>query len=216
MPSLATTTTTARIKVQAVDNIFFDISNSNFTVSASLPVSITNISAYKKSAGVSVEWSVLNEINVKKYEVEKSSDGINFVKVGEVAATKASNYAWLDVAPFTGNNYYRVKSVDNDGSAQFSQNVVVKIGTDASLNVTVINNPVVNNKIQLLVENTDKGIYNITLYNQLGQQITRKEILHNGNTTTYTITTNSFAKGIYQVVITDAKDFKVAKTVIVD
>lgn len=215
-PALTSSTTTARIKVQAVDNIFFDISNSNFSITATLPVSITNITASKKNASVSVDWSVLNEINVKKYEVEKSTDGINYVKVGEVAAIKASNYSWLDLSPFSGNNYYRIKSVDNDGSAQFSQSVVVKFGADNSQNIIVVNNPIVNGKVQLLVENTARGTYYITLFNQLGQQIANKEITHAGNNATYTVSASGLAKGVYQVLFTNASDFKVVKTVIVE
>jgi Metallo-peptidase family M12B Reprolysin-like len=215
-PELTSSTTTARIKVQAVDNIFFDISNSNFSITATLPVSITSITASKKNASISVDWSVLNEINVKKYEVEKSADGISYVKIGEVAATKASNYILVDVLPFSGNNYYRIKSVDNDGSEQFSKSVVVKFGTDNNQNIVVVNNPIVNGKVQLLVENTAKGVYYITLYNQLGQQVAKKEIAHAGNSTTYTFSTNGFAKGVYQVLFTNASDFKVVKTVIVE
>ncbi len=216
LPALTSSTTTARIKVQAVDNIFFDISNSNFSITATLPVSITSITASKKNASISVDWSVLNEINVKKYEVEKSGDGINYISVGEVAAVKASSYNWLDVAPFSGNNYYRIKSVDNDGSAQFSQSVVVKFGTDNNQNIVVVSNPIVNGKVQLLVENTARGTYYISLYNQLGQQVAKKEIAHAGSTTTYTVSTNGFAKGVYQVLFTNTSDFKVAKTVIVE
>ena len=215
-PSLPSSTSTARIKVQAENNIFFDISNTNFSITTVLPVTITTITASKKGSSVLVDWSVLNEVNVKKYVVEKSSDGINFTKVGEVAAIKASNYNWLDVAPFSGNNYYRIKSIDNDGSIQISKSVVVKFTPDNNQNITVVNNPSVNNKVQLLVENTDKGIYYMSLYNQLGQQVAKKEISHNGVTATYSIGTNNLAKGVYQVVFNNATNFKVAKTVIIE
>jgi len=214
-PALTSSTTTARIKVQAVDNIFFDISNSNFSITATLPVAIASIRANKNNSGVSVYWSVFNEINVKQYEVERSTDGMSYVKVGTVAAINASNYTWFDVSPLNGNNYYRLKSVDNDGSLQFSQSVFVKFGTDNSQNITLISNPVVNNKVQLLVENIDNGTYYITLYNQLGQLITKKQIVFTGSSATYTLSTSSsLAKGVYQVVFNNMNDFKVVKTVV--
>ncbi|MEP7142743.1 MAG: hypothetical protein ABI707_07725, partial [Ferruginibacter sp.] len=40
-----------------------------------LPVTYSSIKAYQKGDNIAVEWTVENEINISKYEVEKSTDG---------------------------------------------------------------------------------------------------------------------------------------------
>jgi hypothetical protein len=47
-----------------------------------------------------VDWTVENEVNISKYEVEKSIDGVNYSKVNSTLAIGANNtttnYKWLD------------------------------------------------------------------------------------------------------------------------
>jgi hypothetical protein len=62
---------------------------------------------------------VENEINIKHYEVEKSTNGTSFTKLNTTVATGANRtsttYGWLDANPLTGNNFYRIRSIGNDG-----------------------------------------------------------------------------------------------------
>ncbi len=216
LPNLPAATSTARIKVQANDNIFFDISNNNFSIAVgTLPVTITNIKAYQKNAGVQVEWTVLNETNINSYDIEKSSNGINFTKVGNVTATNANMYNWLDASPADGNNYYRIKVIDNSGDIKFTETVNVRIGKEKNI-INVVNNPILNNKILLQMENTDKGVYTINLYNQLGQLLNKNDIKHNGGSASYSININNLAKGVYQLSISNTSGLQVTKTVFVN
>jgi hypothetical protein len=95
------------------------------TANSSLPVKFAGFSAKKTVSGVSLTWNVGSEENVNGYEVQKSSDGKNFTKIGFVAASNASSYSYTDVKP--GDVvYYRIKSVDNDGKYAYSTVVSVK------------------------------------------------------------------------------------------
>jgi hypothetical protein len=94
-------------------------------VNAPLPVKFAGFYAKTVSSGVSLTWNVGGEENVNGYEVQKSSDGKNFTKIGFVAASNASSYSYTDVKP--GDVvYYRIKSVDNDGKYAYSTVVSVK------------------------------------------------------------------------------------------
>ncbi len=75
-----------------------------------------------------MEWNVENESGMQQYEVESSSDGINFTNCGycESATNLGSgSYQWTDSAPVTGNNFYRIKSVSKDGKISYTS--IVKV-----------------------------------------------------------------------------------------
>ncbi len=216
LPSLTTATTTARIKVQASNNIFFDISNNNFSItSAPLPVSLVSLNAYQKNSNIIVEWNVANEVNLNRYEVEKADDGSNFTKVGTLAANNQSKYAWIDVNAKTGSNYYRLKMIDNDGTTKYSAVVSVKI--DSEINTfTILNNPVIGNQLSVQFGGANKGTYYIKIYSQIGQLIFSKSINHIGGSATYNVGINNVAKGIYQVSIINATNTLMNKTILVN
>ena len=215
LPALTTSTSAARIKVQASNNIFFDISNTNFSIAAAIvPVTITNLKAFQKNTGIQVEWNTQNELNLNSYEVEKSNDASNFKKAGTVAANGLSSYNWFDGNPVNGNNYYRLKMMDKDGSFKYSSIVNVKIGGIKNV-FTVAGNPIKNNTLVLQLENVDKGSYTLNIYNNLGQQMMSKTIIHEGGSATQTLYLGTVSAGTYQLNIF-GNNIKVNKTIVVE
>src|SRR5206468_2382961 len=78
-----------------------------FTASTTVPVTYSNVRAWQQGSNVAVQWAVENEINIQKYEVEKSADGITFAAVNAQAATAAAGtsvYNWLDENAVAGSN----------------------------------------------------------------------------------------------------------------
>jgi len=71
---------------------------------------------------VSMRWDVSEEVDVREYQVERSTGtiGSGFVTVGTVTAKGKSLYSFTDnTAPAT-TLFYRIKSVDIDGSVKYS------------------------------------------------------------------------------------------------
>lgn len=71
-----------------------------------------------------VTWVSASEDNVSHYDVEKSSDGVLFTKIGDEEAIgttlNGASYDFVDRKPFAGSTYYRLKMVDLDGSFEYS------------------------------------------------------------------------------------------------
>lgn len=178
-----------------------------FKTSAPLPVTFKSLKASQQGADIAIDWMVDNEINISKYEVEKSADGVNFVKVDTTTATGADRsstaYSWLDINPVQGNNFYRIRSISPTGAYEFSRVVMVKMGK-GSPGISVFPNPVTNGIIGVQFKNLPQGIYNLRVINQLGQVITTKKITHTAGTSMETITIeNKMNPGVYQLEVID-------------
>ncbi len=170
-----------------------------------LPVTLSSVKAYQKNKNIAVEWKVENELNMVKYDVEKSTDGTVFHPVNTTVVTGTNNayntYNWLDANAVQGNNFYRIKSYDINGAIKYSSIVKVAIGKSAD-GFSIYPNPVTDNVINLLMNNQQAGNYRIKLTNANGQIIFAKSIISNGGNSTEAINTGTkLSAGIYQLEI---------------
>ncbi|MEO5889540.1 MAG: T9SS type A sorting domain-containing protein [Ferruginibacter sp.] len=168
-----------------------------------LPLTIMNVVAYEKNTDIAVEWKVENEINLWKYDVEKSIDGIIFTKAGTVNVSGTSNeynrYSWLDVNAVQGNNFYRIKTYERSGEIRYSSIVKVAISkNDAGFNIYP--NPIQGTVINLQVTNQPAGNYKVRLTNTIGQTLYTTSFKHIGGNSTQSLNTVSkLPAGIYQL-----------------
>jgi hypothetical protein len=168
-----------------------------------LRVTFTSVKAYRQQSNVNVEWKVNNESNIKQYEVEKSTDGNQFKSIELIAANNnkggSSSYIITDTNPVEGYNYYRIKSVDING-ATVRTNVVKVLISKIGQEVTVYPNPVINGKINLVLNSQPAGKYNIRIFNKSGRLIKESELQHKeGNSTEIIQLGNYTPHGIYQL-----------------
>jgi len=173
--------------------------------STPLPVSFTSIKATQQDKNIAVEWKVDNQVNISKYEVEKSTNGRDFTKVATQLPVGinggAATYTWLDLNAVTGDNFYRVRSTGFSGDVKLSSIVKVTIGKGLPA-ITIYPNPAVNNTIALQFTGMPKGDYRIRLVNMLGQTVQTEQLAHSGSNTTLSFTiSRGVAKGNYQLQI---------------
>ena len=171
-----------------------------------VPVTFKTIRAYKQALNIIVEWVVENEININKYEIEKSVDGINFEKVNTTFTSGANrsiaNYNWLDNNPTMGKNYYRVRSVSKDGKYKYSSIVTVNQNNNFS-GIRIVPNPVTNGIIGVAFTNLRGGIYLVRVLKNNGQTIIKNIINHvSGNSMEFIRPKYKMNAGIYQIEIT--------------
>ncbi|MGI4884000.1 MAG: T9SS type A sorting domain-containing protein, partial [Janthinobacterium lividum] len=90
-----------------------------------LPVQLVQFTAQASGpAAVRLAWATASEVNSARFEVERSRDGVAFHKIGEVVAagrsTTARTYGLTDASAPAGQLYYRLRQVDQDGTAAYS------------------------------------------------------------------------------------------------
>jgi hypothetical protein len=146
-----------------------------FKRSSVLPVTIISVNATLRNKEVLVNWVVANEINIHRYEVERSADGIYFTSIAKTDAaaggTLQYQYNVIDRQPLTGYNYYRIKYIDENGSVHYSIIVKVNYEINALPAVAVFPNPVQNNIINLQFVQCETGKYSVKLLNEAGQLV---------------------------------------------
>ncbi len=95
-----------------------------------LPSTLMSLNGVARQKTIDLNWRTAQEENTRYFDVQKSSDGNQFVSIGKVKAagnsTSPSNYLFTDNNPTQGINFYKLKTVDMDGSFTYSNNVAVK------------------------------------------------------------------------------------------
>ncbi len=89
-----------------------------------LPILLTDFTASRQNNTALLQWQTAQEENTREFLVQRGSDGATFSTIGSVAAAGNSsttlNYSFVDGSPLTGNNYYRLEEVDQDGYTTYT------------------------------------------------------------------------------------------------
>ncbi len=165
--------------------------------SGTLPVKLISFSATRKNGIAALNWSTANEERNDQFEIERSTNGINFIKAGTEAGKGNSfnQYSYIDnfYAPLV---YYRIKIVGG-GSTSYSNIIALKEHTDFVNDVQLLKNPVTDViKIQAVVQ--DAGVIHIVLSDLTGKSYLSSGLIVNSGINQFNIPVPQIcAKGIY-------------------
>jgi len=182
-----------------------------FKQATSLAVTYTNVRARQQGSGIAVEWTVENETDIVKYEVERSEDGNGFSKQHTVPASGANQiqvvYKWQDPYVQTGDHFYRIRSIDVHGKQHYSN--IVKVQIDNNLpGISIFPNPFEGDHINMQFNRMKAGVYQLSLVNQLGQLVHEQSLLHTGGDIAQRsiLIKNVLMSGIYQLRLIDQEN----------
>jgi hypothetical protein len=174
MPSIITST--ARIMVKCTNNIFFDISNVNFSLTTPLPIEMTSFQASLNGNRVDLDWSTATEKDNSGFQIERSTDvATDFKSIGwvdgAVNSTAAHRYAFEDRDIQNGlTYYYRLRQVGTDGQEQVSEVRVIRTGGTAGV-VTFSPNPATSAAHLMIPGASGDAPRQITVWNSEGREI---------------------------------------------
>ena len=160
-----------------------------------LPVKIISFTGRLMDNNVLLNWEVGNEINLDKYVVEKSLDGVVFNAIGEVKAANKNVYSFTDdIKELRGSNiYYRLKSVDLNGIYTYSKIFSIHLPV-LNAGFSILPNPA-RDYIQLMIYNSSNKTAIIQITDISGRIVLHQELpILNG---VVRINTGSFLSGTY-------------------
>lgn len=136
---------------------YFD--NISFNDISTLPLKLTSFTGSFDGFNANLNWKTESETNFNKFEVEKSSNGVQFVKIGEIKGG-INQYSFTDRdVSFNSTYYYRIKMMDNDGKFTYSNIVAINSKTKANNSFSFYPNPAAD-------------FVNINLFSKKDNQIT--------------------------------------------
>jgi len=171
-----------------------------------LPVNFTAIGAVKNEASVTVNWKVAQPINIAKYNVDRSINRVNFTSIATVNATSVIDYTITDSKlPDANVVYYRIQSVEQNGTKAYSQIAQVSLNIKADV-ASIYPNPV--KEVMNVSINANKNTaYSLRILNLTGKEVanTNKAKIA---TKQFSMNVSNLVGGVYMVEFTNAKGEK--------
>ena len=169
-----------------------------------LPVSLLSFTGENLNKQNLLRWQTTNEINTSHFEVQKSINGTNFSLIGIVNATvinsTINNYTKVDSTPTIGNNFYRLKQIDNDGKFVYSNIILIRVNKNDDI-LSVYPNPTASELNISLTGKVDGKNVELFLIDATGKLVINKRFKKENKNLKLNVST--LAKGVYILTIVE-------------
>lgn len=139
-----------------------------------LPVSLSSFTGTITNGIASLNWKVENEVSMKEYQLEYSSNGFSFTAVSTVIAKNKAIYSFQNKDISSAKNYYRLKLINKDGSYVYS-GIILLSAPEVSANISLYPNPAIG-FVTLSASNINPNSH-IELTDFRGRCILKQEIV---------------------------------------
>jgi hypothetical protein len=136
-----------------------------------LPVSLQEFKGREENDKHVLYWKTTDEKNLENYVIERQTGSDPFTEIGRVLSRGSQSlqfYQFDDVQPAAGNNYYRLKMTDKNGSFTYSNIVVLQ--KKSAFGYSLYPNPV-KDLLTIRFNTTAARQYTVSLYNLTNQLI---------------------------------------------
>jgi hypothetical protein len=181
-----------------------------------LPVTWIKFDVTKRDNDAVLNWIASDEQRNRFYDVERSFDGKNFLKIGTVQSkqntTTTNEYSYVD-ENIGGQKkpivYYRLKQIDVDGKFSFSKVYSLRYTEKSSL-LSLYPNPARHQTLLNIDLNSDEKIL-ISIVDAAGKLVFSESRVFGKGLTQHRLNLSTYAMGTYEVRLNSAsinKSFK--------
>jgi Secretion system C-terminal sorting domain len=173
--------------------------------SSPLAVEMSTFTARKQNnKEIAILWKTGQEKANKSFNVERSSDGLSFSKIGSMQGAENSvvekAYNFTDLAPLQGVNYYRLTSVDAQGKETTSKIVSVNFSDKLSNKLQIYPNPT-HLAVQIELISDEETSKPVQVFDLAGRMILSQNALLTKGLNNISLDVNTFSSGTYLVKI---------------
>jgi hypothetical protein len=158
-----------------------------------LPVKLVAFAVKQEETATVLTWETAEEKDSESFEIERSPNGNDWIKLGSIIANgnseSASQYQYVDMKPLLGRNFYRLKMNDLDKTYAYSS---IKTVSFTGVNEIIIYPNPVSDQLKIQTDFDWKLVKSVKLYNQTG-----KPMYVSSNTPEKSILVKDFPVGNY-------------------
>ncbi|MDI3320823.1 T9SS type A sorting domain-containing protein [Pinibacter soli] len=167
-------------------------------IGAPLPVILLDFTATKSGSSANLKWTV-DEVDIpQSVEVLKSNNGRDFTKVGSVPGREGvTNYNYAD-ALSDGNNYYRLRLIDKDGSVTYSK-VAAILNQANGFAITGFAPTLVTRSVKLSVNSGSGGTMDLYITDMSGKVWRKFGVQVSTGNNEQQLDLSDLSAGVYQV-----------------
>ncbi len=191
-------------------------------VTTVLEVDLLGIDAYAvDNHYIQVRWEVANEDNISHFEIERSTDNINFQYLNVVYSdatvahgTQAHAYTLDDaeVQPHI-SYYYRVKAVEMDGSYKYTPVAAASLARERSEMMQIFPNPTTGGNVTIAITTAQTREAQLSIIDVLGRKLHTQAVQLNSGYNAIDVQTTDWSAGIYYIQLV-GEDFANVKELI--
>lgn len=137
------------------------------------PVEWGAFEANKTPAGIRLNWETLKEEGNDHFRVLRSSDGLNWERIGLINAKgnteSSTHYEYLDRSPVLGTNHYRIVQVDREGSQTATEVRTVTVPLPTGLALRAVGPVPAREVLHLELDADRASALSVELYDLKGQ-----------------------------------------------
>lgn len=169
--------------------------------------------------GVIVSWAATFNDTTSYFIIERSVDGQNFDKLGEIPSVNTqTSFRFIDRKPYTDISYYRIQVIDYDGNSFVSGLISLYLPTYGNPELVLFPMPVGNaNTLNLNFQGVEKDFKaNVSITDHFGRQVMSTEISINALNSQSSLDLNGIlSAGNYQMTILghSGQNFKIGKLI---
>jgi hypothetical protein len=171
------------------------------TYTGAVPVMLNYFRGTENSKGMLLSWQTLAEYNNLGFDIQHSTDGLNFTSIGKLPGagnnSGIKNYQFIHTVIDPGNHFYRLVQTDRDGKTSYSNivNILTRLKHAAFV---IYPNPVMDYFQVSGLKSLDNAAYQV--FNASGMVITEGKLITNE------INTAGLPKGFYMIKIKQATE----------
>ncbi|MFN8295352.1 MAG: M14 family zinc carboxypeptidase [Chitinophagales bacterium] len=163
-----------------------------------------NLSGKNETSGNVLQFEAQNAAKTKQYFIERSTNGKDYelLDIRDALSSNEEQFVYIDNKPYLGENLYRVKVLENDGTVRYTNLVSLNERNSKLLPSGIQNifpNPTDGN-IQINFNvNEEQSTYNLAVFSISGQVIYNETLKLNAGQHNIQIDASAFAKGEYLI-----------------
>jgi len=164
----------------------------------------------KVNVGNVLSWSTYKEVDNKFFVIEKSVDGINFNRTGELRGAGYSNseksYRFLDFSLGESKVFYRILHYESNGNYTVSDTFFFDREESNNLMLTSMSSPVTDKKIKLTIQSAIGSNLHFEFKKLNGEVITKGKKKVNKGLNNLSFDLSKLPNGRYEIVLMNKEE----------